>query len=1188
MTETCFQIDIEKGAGASEGNSTRVNGESISDEWEPQVKLGGCGLTEEQILRVRQVLREEHAAFAKDADDIGTVPDLELNIRLTDNVPVQHSYMSIPRPLYDEVKDYLKGLLAKGWIKKSRSSYSCPIVCVRKKDGSLRLCCDFRKLNSKTIPEQLPIPRIQDSLDSLGGSKWFSVLDQGKAYHQGFVKEDCQHLTAFVTPWGLYEWSRIPFGLSGAPGAFQNFMENCLEGLRDKICLPYLDDILVFSRSFDDHLEHLRLVLRRLKEKGIKLKPQKCVLFCRQVRYLGQLVTEEGYTMDPADKEAVLALKSREPKTVGEVRKLLGFLCYYRRYIPDSARKARPLFDLLQADQGGKADKASKAKRGKKVKAKSTGQVLSSSQIKWKQDHREVLEELVNLLVEPPVMAYPDFEKPFSLHVDACMEGLGTVLYQADEAGKLHVVAYGSRTLTPAERNYHLHSGKLEFLGLKWAITEKFRDYLYYAPSFKVYSDDNPLAYILTSPKLDATRLRWVSELADFNFKIYYKPGRLNNDADGLSRMPLELGEYTEEVSPDVISATMKAVSVQKHDSAWVASLDIISSDTEEDENLISPVKPISITELREAQRNDSSISRVLMYVEQGRRPTKDERKGESEEVLALLRDYPRLKMENQLLYRYSLMAGGESRKQLILPSCYKKVVLTELHDKMGHLGTDRVVSLARDRFYWPHMVSEIERYVTSECTCLKDKRPNLKSKAPLVPIQTTYPFEMVSIDYVHLEKSKGGYEYILVVVDHFTRFAQAYPTRNKSGKTAAEHIFNDYVLKFGFPERLHHDQGREFENSLFTHLQRFCNVQHSRTTPYHPEGNGQVERFNRTLLGMLRTLPKEFKSDWKNHVQKMVHAYNCTQNDSTGYSPHFLLYGRQPRLPVDLLFSLVKAEGPTEYQSYVSKWKQCMQEAYRIAGANAKKRMDRGKKYYDQKAKNVVLEPGDRVLVRNLSERGGPGKLRSFWEDKVHIVVKRMNEKLPVYEVRPEKGSGRARILHRNLLLQCNHLPIEKEDIVIKPRNRRQKRVRSSQEVQKESSSEMSEYPVMVNGGKSYELNPLAEPFSPLGETVTGELAEQVSSNDGIEPEVAPAGDSLTGSSTEGSGHAEQVSDVTDSSPSESEDQTGTRRSQRQHNQPKRLTYDSLGEPVSSQWLPETNKISIPGYDWHQDGVYW
>ena len=385
----------------SKGESTKVSGGSISDEWEPQIDLEGCGLTQDQIFKLRQVLREECSAFAKDADDIGTVPDLELGIRLTDEVPVKHSYMSIPRPLFDEVKDYLKGLLAKGWIKKSRSSYSCPIVCVRKKDGSLRLCCDFCKLNSKTIPEQLPIPRIQDALDSLGGSKWFSVLDQGKAYHQGFIKEESQHLTAFVTPWGLYEWSRIPFDLSGA---FQNFMENCLEGLRDKICLPYLDDILVFSQSFKDHIEHLRQVLRRLKEKGIKLKQLKCILFRKQVRYLGQLVTAEGYTMDPADKEAVLALKDREPKTVGEVRKLLGFLGNYRRYIPGYARRATPLFDLLQADLD-KAYGTSQTKKGKKTKAKRSGQVPSSSPVQWNLDHKTVVEELVNLLVEPPVMA---------------------------------------------------------------------------------------------------------------------------------------------------------------------------------------------------------------------------------------------------------------------------------------------------------------------------------------------------------------------------------------------------------------------------------------------------------------------------------------------------------------------------------------------------------------------------------------------------------------------------------------------------------------------------------------------------------------------------------------------------------------------------------------------------------------
>ncbi len=332
--------------------------------------------------------------------------------------------MSIPRPLYEEVKDYLRELLAKGWITKSKSPYSSPIVCVRKKDSSLRLCCDFRKLNAKSIPSSQPIPRIQDALDSLGGSRWFTVLDQGKAYHQGFIKQEYQHMTAFVTPWGLYEWTRIPFVLSGAPGAFQTFMEESLDGLRDKFCLPYLDDILVYSRTFEDHVEHVRQVLRRLQGKGIKLKPKKCNLFRKQVRYLGQMVSEVGYTIDPADKEAVLALKSKRPSTIGEVRKLLGFIGYYRKYVPDFARKARPLFDLLQ-NQGTAKSSNQKGKKGKQTKGKSQGQAPSIMKVTWTTKHQEVLEGLLDALVSPQVMAYDDFQKPYILHVDASGEGLG-------------------------------------------------------------------------------------------------------------------------------------------------------------------------------------------------------------------------------------------------------------------------------------------------------------------------------------------------------------------------------------------------------------------------------------------------------------------------------------------------------------------------------------------------------------------------------------------------------------------------------------------------------------------------------------------------------------------------------------------------------------------------------------------
>ena len=263
------------------------------------------------------------------------------------------------------------------------------------------------------------------------------------------------------------------------------------------------------------------------------------------------------------------------------------------------------------------------------------------------------------------------------------------------------------------------------------------------------------------------------------------------------------------------------------------------------------------------------------------------------------------------------------------------------------------------------------------------------------------------------------------MIVDHFTRYAQAYPTRNKAAKTVAEKLYNDYILRFGFPAKIHHDQGGEFENKLLKNLEDLCGVGHCRTTPYHPQGNGQVERFNRTLLDMLRTLPEKKKSRWKDHVNKVVHAYNCTHNDTTGFSPFFLLFGRHPRLPIDLIFKSKTPSTKQEYPQFVKQWKDAMKEAYQRAGRQIIERSHRAKKTYDRWVRSSVLEPGDRVLVRNLRERGGPGKLRSFWEDDIHVVIKRKSPESPVYEIKPERGEGRKnRVLHCNLLLPCEYLP--------------------------------------------------------------------------------------------------------------------------------------------------------------------
>ena len=285
---------------------------------------------------------------------------------------------------------------------------------------------------------------------------------------------------------------------------------------------------------------------------------------------------------------------------------------------------------------------------------------------------------------------------------------------------------------------------------------------------------------------------------------------------------------------------------------------------------------------------------------------------------------------------------------------------------------------------------------------------------------------EIISMDFLHLDKSTGGYQYLLVLTDLFTKFTQVYATRNKEGKTAAERFYNDFILKFGLPGKILHDQGREFDNNLFKNLAQFCNIKRIRTSPYHPQTNGQTERMNQTIINMLKTLAERNKSNWKDHIQKLVHAYNCTTHSSTGYSPYYLLFGRVPKVPIDLVIPSPAADHEqTTHLSYVDKWKEKMTQAYEIANRQSMQRKSKDVERHNAKRLTAsILLLGDRVLVRNMAERGGTGKLRSFWEDKVHIVLETYGENPVLYRVQAENDpNGRTRNLHRNMLQPCDDL---------------------------------------------------------------------------------------------------------------------------------------------------------------------
>ena len=661
---------------------------------------------------------------------------------------------------------------------------------------------------------------------------------------------------------------------------------------------------------------------------------------------------------------------------------------------------------------------------------------------------------------------------------DASNKGLGAVLYQ-EQDGVNRVISFASRTLSEAEKNYNLHSGKLEFLALKWGITERFSDYLKFGPAFILFTDNNSLTYVLTSAKLNATGLRWVTDLADYNFSIKYRPGKANIDADYFSRQPMEISELQKKCTETLDSSSLHAV---------------ISNARNLSEGKVMPRNNISVLSLEAnrglpavkndvlatKQQHDEIIGPVYKAVQAECRPKKNAWKLLPRDTKILLKSFNKLKITDDVLLRETT-----KNVQIVLPKEFHSLVFKELHDEMAHLGSEKVLDLAKQRFYWPHMAKDIQYYIQKKCRCIVNKKPNRQDRAPLVPIKATYPFEIVSVDFLKLDKCKGGFEYALVICDHFTRFCQVYATRKKSSKAAANKIFNEFILQFGFPRKIHHDLGGEFNSNLFKELHQLSGIKESNTTPWHPMGDGQVERLNRTICNMLKALPEKEKKDWKSHLPKLAFCYNSTINKSTGFSPFYLMFGRQSVLSIDSIFQTEKNGSylkEVSHKKFACDWKNSMQQAFHLANNNIKKAADYNKQHYDKRVQGVELELGDQVLVRNMREKGGTGKLKSFWEERIFKVIEKKKD-LPVYKVISLADKRDSRVLHRNLMMKCNDLsPDIFKDISIKKKPSVEKKEQSEVHISDDDEADQievrlfDEHPVLFEGERG------GEEVSPIG----------------------------------------------------------------------------------------------------------
>ena len=920
-------------------------------------------------------------------------------------------YRRVPPALFQEIREHLTEMLQAGTIKHSQSPYSSNIVIVRKKDGSIRFCVDFRKLNSKTVKDAYAIPRIEDSLHLLAGSKYFSKLDLRCGYWQVEIDEEDKAKTAFqVGSLGFFEFHCMPFGLCNAPATFQRLMERCMGDMNLRECLIYLDDVIIFSSSFEEHIERLEAVFSRLQEHNLKLKASKCEFLKSRVAYLGHIVSESGIETDQTKIEAIKIWPV--PKSIKDVRSFLGFTGYYRRFIKNFASIARPLNDLLVGH--GTSNK----KKGQQKSHKKTPFV-------WTDRQQKSFETLKEKLSNPPILAYADYSLPFSLHTDASSVGLGAVLYQKQD-GQDRVVSFASRSLKPSEKNYPAH--KLEFLALKWSITEKFHDYLYGA-DFEVLTDNNPLTYVFTTAKLDATGHRWLAELSNYNFSIKYRSGKKNADADALSR--LQESETVTTVFPEVIKPICQTVIAERDSTSLFEGIVTESENTEMGIEEDIPEEVLSSTALtshdwHKAQQADRDIRFIIEALEKGQKPNSSsvERNGVD---TAYLTEWEHYYIVNGILFR-KYIRNGEEFRQIVLPSELKETIFRAYHDDLGHQGRDRTTSLIKQRFFWPRMAKFIKGRVQKCGSCIRRKKA--PGKAALVNITSTTPMELVCIDYLSLERSKGGFENILVITDHFSRYAQAIPTRNQTAATTAKALYENFFLHYGFPAKLHSDKGANFESKVIKKLCGIAGVLKTRTTPYHPMGNGMVERYNQTLLNMMGTLKERQKSDWKTFVPSLTHAYNATMHESTGFSPFYLMFGRHPRLAIDAFLGIGSSEEHKSHQDYVDRLKDRLQYAYERAEVEARKKGKKYKKYYDQEARTSLLLPGDRVLVQKKGVQG-KHKIGDIWEKSPYLVKKQPMPDIPVYLVQRENSNRKPRLLHRNMLLPFNGLPRpEDEDL--------------------------------------------------------------------------------------------------------------------------------------------------------------
>ena len=932
------------------------------------------GLGEEQKAQVSTLFVDYQDVFSKHSGDIGRAIGVQHKINTGDAVPLKQPPRRLPIAKREEA-DRAVEEMEKQIIEPSSSPWSSPVVLVRKKDGTTRFCVDYRRLNDVTRKDSFPLPRIDTTLDSLNGSHWFSTLDLKSGYWQVELDADAKEKTAFSYGKGLWQFTVMPFGLCNAPATFERLMETVLAKLPWQTCLVYLDDIIVLGKDFDQHVENLKEVFDRLRSANLKLNPKKCSLFQKRVTFLGYVVTRDGIETDP---EKVKIIRSWSvPTNANELRSFLGLCTYYRRFVPDFAKIAAPLHSLTHKNVA----------------------------FHWNEECEGAFQSLKERLSELPILIYPDVSQPFILDTDASDVSIGAVLSQCKDEVE-HPVAYFSKTLSSTEKHYCVT--RKELLAVVKA-TEHFHSYLY-GNHFVIRTDHSALQWLLSFKNPEGQMARWVQKLGQYDFEIRHRKGRMHGNADALSRRPCDEEECKYCDKRDIKEA--------------IRSEEVEISGTKKVDHVIrsmscSPPSTRIIQNFEEAQRQDSEINVILQFMKKSsRKPSWDEVSSYSPAVKVYWGQWEALKLIEGKLYRcLDTIPPETERKQLIVPKILRGTVLEQLHNSHtgGHFGMAKTLGKVRERYFWPYCRKDVEEWCRKCEKCASRKGPRKKQRGPMKQFNVGAPLERIAIDVLGpLPTSGKGNKYILIVGDYFTKWAEAYPLENQRAEVVAEVIVKQFIARFGVPLQMHSDQGRNFESAVFSDICVMLGIDKTRTTALHPESDGMVERFNRTLENQLAIFVERHQKDWDKNVPLLLMSYRSAIHESTKETPANVMFGRELNLPIDLLYGRPPSEKNMDTYDYVSNLKRRMANVHEFARIRMQVASDRMKRKYDIQASKDVFEVDELVWLYNPKRKKGLSpKLTCDWEGP-YIILKRINELL--YRIR-KSAREKPRVVHRNRL---------------------------------------------------------------------------------------------------------------------------------------------------------------------------